>query len=71
MFAGNCSSLSEKMIEYIVSKHNTFDMWSLVETYNRGKHDSPWKQIGYKIHNNNAKLTSEHGTHGGEFFFCQ
>jgi len=44
-FACNCSSLSEKMIEYIVSKHKTFDMWSLVETHDRGKYNSFWGHL--------------------------
>jgi len=66
MFAGNCSSFSEKMREYIISKHKTFDMWALVETHDTRGQESFWNNIGFKTCLNKAQATSEHGSHGGE-----
>lgn len=59
------------MIEYIINKHKTFDMCALVESHNRGKYNSFWGHVGYKIHNNKAQHTSDRGTHGGEIVACK
>lgn len=71
MFAGNCSSFSEKVKEYIISKHKTFDMWSLVETHDTRDQSNFWKNIGFKTNNNKALPTSDLGSHGGEIVACK
>lgn len=43
-FLGNCSSFSVKMKEYTISKHKTFDMWSLVETHDTKGIESFWEK---------------------------
>jgi len=71
LFAGNCSSFSEKMKEYIISKRKTFDMWSIVETQDARGQEPFWNNIGFKTNLNKAQATSEHGSHGGEIVACK
>lgn len=70
LFTGNCSAFSENMKEYMISKHKTFDMWSLVETHDTRGQESFWKIIGLKTNLNSAQATSEHGSHAGGLIAC-
>jgi len=45
LFAGNISSLSEKMREYLISQHKNYSIWNLVETHERNEKNTfskPW-----------------------------
>jgi len=71
LFAGNCSSLSEKMREYIIKQHKNFSIWNLVETHERNEKSTFFHNLGYKSCINPAKTTSDLGSHGGEIVACK
>jgi len=66
LFAGNCSSLSEKMREYIIKQHKNYSIWNLVETHERNSKSTFFQNLGYKSCINPAKITLDLGSHGGE-----
>jgi len=59
------------MREYIINQHKNYSIWALVETHERDSKSTFFKNLGYKSCINEAKSTSDFGSHGGEIVACK